>query len=119
MVKQVDKDGKEIFVLTMQAREQHIRRHRATSNICSNQNLLALRSTIFLSLLGKEGFEELASTCHSKSEYLKEKLALVEGVEIFNSGETFNEFVIKTPCDATDLLEEMSKKRFLCRDKSW
>lgn len=110
--KTLDKDGKEIFVLTMQAREQHIRRHRATSNICSNQNLLALRSTIFLSLLGKEGFEELATTCHSKSEYLKGKLALLEGVEIFNSGETFNEFVIKTPCDATDLLEEMSKKGF-------
>ncbi|WP_320035556.1 aminomethyl-transferring glycine dehydrogenase subunit GcvPA [Halarcobacter sp.] len=110
--KTLDKDGKEIFVLTMQAREQHIRRHRATSNICSNQNLLALRSTIFLSLLGKEGFEELATTCYSKSEYLKGKLALVEGVEIFNSGETFNEFVIKTLCDATDLLEEMSKKGF-------
>ncbi|XOB62197.1 aminomethyl-transferring glycine dehydrogenase subunit GcvPA [Campylobacterota bacterium DY0563] len=110
--KTLDKDGKEIFVLTMQAREQHIRRHRATSNICSNQNLLALRSTIFLSLLGKEGFEELASTCHSKSEYLKNELSKLKDVEIFNSGETFNEFVIKTPCDATDLLEEMSKKGF-------
>ncbi|WP_321313208.1 aminomethyl-transferring glycine dehydrogenase subunit GcvPA [Halarcobacter sp.] len=110
--KTLDKDGKEIFVLTMQAREQHIRRHRATSNICSNQNLLALRSTIFLSLLGKEGFEELASTCHSKSEYLKNELLKLKDVEIFNSGETFNEFVIKTPCDATDLLEAMSNKGF-------
>jgi glycine dehydrogenase subunit 1 len=110
--KTLDKDDKEIFVLTMQAREQHIRRHRATSNICSNQNLLALRSTIFLSLLGKEGFEELASLCHSKSEYLKKKLASLKDVEVFNKGETFNEFVIKTPLHATKLLEEMSKKGF-------
>jgi glycine dehydrogenase subunit 1 len=110
--KTLDKDDKEIFVLTMQAREQHIRRHRATSNICSNQNLLALRSTIFLSLLGKEGFEELASLCHSKSEYLKDKLASLKDVEVFNKGETFNEFVIKTPLHATKLLEEMSKKGF-------
>ncbi len=110
--KTLDKDGKEIFVLTMQAREQHIRRHRATSNICSNQNLLALRSTIFLSLLGKEGFEELASTCHSKSEYLKNELLKLKDVEIFNSSKTFNEFVLKTPCDATDLLEAMSNKGF-------
>lgn len=110
--KTLDKDDKEIFVLTMQAREQHIRRHRATSNICSNQNLLALRSTIFLSLLGKEGFEELASLCHSKSEYLKKKLSSLKDVEVFNKGETFNEFVIKTPLHATKLLEEMSKKGF-------
>ena len=108
--KTVDRDGKEMFVLTMQAREQHIRRHRATSNICSNQNLLALRSTIYLSLLGKEGFVELANSCHSKSEYLKEKLSKIKGVEVFNSSTTFSEFVIKTPCDASDILEAMSSR---------
>ncbi|QKF83529.1 aminomethyl-transferring glycine dehydrogenase subunit GcvPA [Halarcobacter ebronensis] len=108
--KTVDRDGKEMFVLTMQAREQHIRRHRATSNICSNQNLLALRSTIYLSLLGKEGFVELANSCHSKSEYLKENLSKIKGVEIFNSSTTFSEFVIKTPCDASDILEAMSSR---------
>ncbi len=108
----LDKDGKEMFVLTMQAREQHIRRHRATSNICSNQNLLALRSTIFISLVGREGFEELATTNHSKAEYLKEKLSSIKGVEILNESPTFNEFVIKTPCDATDVIEQMSNKGF-------
>ncbi|WP_421715588.1 aminomethyl-transferring glycine dehydrogenase subunit GcvPA [Arcobacter arenosus] len=108
----LDKDGKEMFVLTMQAREQHIRRHRATSNICSNQNLLALRSTIFMSLVGKEGLVELATSNHSKAEYLKEKLSRMEGIEILNVSPTFNEFVIKTACDATDVLEQMSQKGF-------
>ncbi len=108
----LDKDGKEMFVLTMQAREQHIRRHRATSNICSNQNLLALRSTIFMSLVGKEGLVELATSNHSKAEFLKEKLSSMEGVEILNVNPTFNEFVIKTYCDATDVLEQMSANGF-------
>ena len=63
----LDKDNNEIFVLTMQAREQHIRRHRATSNICSNQNLVAVRSTIFMSLLGEDGLSEMANLCFSKA----------------------------------------------------
>ncbi|TLP39199.1 aminomethyl-transferring glycine dehydrogenase subunit GcvPA [Arcobacter arenosus] len=108
----LDKDGKEMFVLTMQAREQHIRRHRATSNICSNQNLLALRSTIFMSLVGREGLVELATSNHSKAEYLKEKLSSMEGVEILNESPTFNEFVIKTPGTATDVIEQMSANGF-------
>ena len=108
----VDKDGKEMFVLTMQAREQHIRRHRATSNICSNQNLLALRSTIFMSLVGKNGLVELATSNHSKAEYLKAALSQLESIEVLNSATTFNEFVIKTPCDASDVLEQMSNKGF-------
>ena len=108
----VDKNDKEMFVLTMQAREQHIRRQRATSNICSNQNLLALRSTIFMSLIGKNGLVELATSCHSKSEYLKSELSKIKGVKILNEAPTFNEFVIVTPCDATDLLEKMSEAGF-------
>lgn len=108
----LDKDGKEMFVLTMQAREQHIRRHRATSNICSNQNLLALRSTIFMSLVGREGLVELATSNHSKAEYLKENLSSMEGVEILNVSPTFNEFVIKTPSTATDVIEQMSANGF-------
>jgi glycine dehydrogenase subunit 1 len=108
----LDKDGKEMFVLTMQAREQHIRRHRATSNICSNQNLLALRSTIFMSLVGREGLVELATSNHSKAEYLKGKLSSMEGIEILNVNPTFNEFVMKTHCDATDVIEQMSANGF-------
>jgi glycine dehydrogenase subunit 1 len=110
--KTTDKNDKEMFVLTMQAREQHIRRHRATSNICTNQNLLALRSTIFMSLIGQEGLVELAQSCYSKSEYLKSKLGELAGVEIINKASTFNEFVISTSLDTTTLLEKMRDKGF-------
>lgn len=110
--KTLDQDGKELFVLTMQAREQHIRRQRATSNICSNQNLLALRSTIFMSLIGREGLVEMAELCFNKSEYLKEQVAKVSGVEIVNTQSTYNEFVIKTPLSADELLQKLSDKGF-------
>jgi len=110
--KTLDQDGKELFVLTMQAREQHIRRQRATSNICSNQNLLALRSTIFMSLIGKEGLVEMAELCFNKSRYLKEQVAQVNGVEVVNTQNTFNEFVIKTALDAQELLNRLRDKGF-------
>ncbi len=110
--KTLDKDGKEMFVLTMQAREQHIRRQRATSNICSNQNLLALRSTIFMSLLGRDGLVNMSNLCFSKSEYLKEGLSKISSLELCNKGATFNEFVIKTPLSATVFLDKLSAKGF-------
>jgi len=110
--KTLDQDGKELFVLTMQAREQHIRRQRATSNICSNQNLLALRSTIFMSLIGKEGLVEMADLCFYKSEYLKEQVSKLSGVEIVNRQNTFNEFVIKTAQGADELLDKLREKGF-------
>ncbi|PHS37224.1 MAG: aminomethyl-transferring glycine dehydrogenase [Sulfurovum sp.] len=108
----LDKDGNEIFVLTMQAREQHIRRHRATSNICSNQNLVAVRSTIFMSLLGKDGLADMANLCFSKASYLKEQLSNIDGVEILNKENTFNEFVISTPLSSDDFLDRLREKGF-------
>ena len=107
-----DRDGKEMFVLTMQAREQHIRRQRATSNICSNQNLLALRSTMFMALLGKKGLKEMSTLCFNKSEYLKENLAKISALEICNTGATFNEFIIKTSMESDKFLNALLEKDF-------
>ena len=108
----LDKDGNELFVLTMQAREQHIRRQRATSNICSNQNLVAVRSTIFMSLLGENGLIEMANLCYSKASYLKEELDKLEKVQVLNKENCFNEFVISTPMESNKLLLKLRDKGF-------
>lgn len=102
-----DRHGKRCYVLTLQAREQHIRREKAASNICSNEALCALRSTIYLSLLGKQGLTELARTCMTKAEYAKAQFAQIKGVRIKNSAPTFNEFMLELPCNASDLVAEL------------
>ncbi|MDD5538399.1 MAG: aminomethyl-transferring glycine dehydrogenase subunit GcvPA [Candidatus Omnitrophica bacterium] len=106
----VDTNGKTGFVLTLQAREQHIRREKATSNICSNEALCALRACIYLSCIGKEGLVELAALNYRNAEYLKNLLSKIKGVEVKRSSPTFNEFTVVLPKDPHAVIAAMLKK---------
>jgi glycine dehydrogenase subunit 1 len=106
-----DSRGARGFVLTLQAREQHIRRSKAMSNICTNQALMALRAVIHLSLLGKTGFRQVAEACHAKSEYLKKKLAAF--ATVLNEGPTFNEFAVRLPRPAQDVAAALAEQGYL------
>jgi glycine dehydrogenase subunit 1 len=108
----VDREGRRGFVLTLQAREQHIRRAKAMSNICSNEALCALRAVLFLSLLGKKGMKELAELCAARAEYAKTKLNQIKNVEVKKSAPTFNEFTIELPSDAGNIIGKMIEKGF-------
>ena len=103
----VDRNGTRGFVLTLQAREQHIKRHKATSNICSNQSLCALRGLIYLASLGKEGFAELARLNYDKAEYAKGVLSKVRGVTVINHSPTFNEFTLALPKPADQVVTRL------------
>lgn len=106
----VDKNGKRGFVLTLQAREQHIKRHKATSNICSNQSLCALRGLIFLAAIGKQGLADLARLNRDKAEYAKACLAKLPGVTVLQTAPTFNEFTISLPKPAEAVVAALLDK---------
>lgn len=106
----VDKNGQRGFVLTLQAREQHIKRHKATSNICSNQSLCALRGLIFLSVLGRDGLTELAQLNYDKAQYAKACLARIPGVTVLQSAPSFNEFTVSLPKQADQVVAALLAK---------
>jgi glycine cleavage system P protein (glycine dehydrogenase) subunit 1 len=106
-----DKQGRRGFVLTLATREQHIRREKATSNICTNEGLIALAATVYLETMGRRGLQEVAAHCAQKTAYAAKRIKELEGFSIPYTGPRFNEFVVTGPGNAKELLSRLASER--------
>ncbi len=103
----VDVNNQRAYVLTLTAREQHIRREKATSNICSNQGLMALASAVYLSALGKNGLRQVAELNYHKAHYAAEQIGHLPGYQVWDQAPFFNEFVVRCPSGTADILDHL------------
>jgi len=108
-----DETGKRAFVLTLQAREQHIRRETAGSNICSNQALMAMAASVYMAAMGPQGLKEVAMQSYSKAHYLADELDKIKGFELAHSGPFFHEFVTRCPAEPEKLMAHLEKSGML------